>query len=753
MILPGLRLTIRTARDRFRTQWKKRASQAPRLFAFYSILSWLGLALLCLSLPFMKDSRTLLVQALASFYVLWQLWIVCRSKTVGWSAYAAFFIIGTWIVAPLNTLFIQLVFLPFDPAVYAVWNASLVSPLTEELMKLAPLLLFLWGSRKATSLSLADFALIGGATGAGLQFLEEYWMRLHASLEPAGSAAVSPDSAMSWNLFHFLPSLEQGLASPWAGHTAATALCALGLGIAIRLRRVIGKAAYALPVFLLVWVAADHAVHNGTQATWLNGFHMTLGGGAYTKALFIVLLIGAVAYDYADLNRMRKGLTLFRSENLIEPFRELYRSLSMLQEGAKRYVSLLRFYRIRRRLAFTLLYGKKDAKRSLGNLQDEMKTLNKAAVPVLLAAGFLLLSAAAWTGGLAAAAGSSPAGSACVSCLYAPTSAWWSGQSAAAKGVLLLGTAFLFTSFFPLWGAVSDTLAGDFKARRKHAGRLQPGEILPLLGAFTPRMAAAAGLQRLLDRLAGLGAGKKPSAPSAESASSGAQEQPSAAQSAEAPSAAESAADAGSGADDTADAPGAAGAARSGTVPERRHRFTTARTRQTVHQGKQAYLPAGTLYGGGWTIMGLHNWNGFLDAVRRDRCTVVRTEELPENGIRRAVIRRQGTDPLTGETFTSLTYGKTFYPKHYNDSEIDRLGEDALNKAILHNRLQSQNDHRGRLQAYTFREEVVGPDGKIIGVQGRVLPDAEGNLTEIIDHFPYNHRQTVSFRRLSADQD
>ncbi|MEC0249385.1 EndoU domain-containing protein, partial [Paenibacillus chitinolyticus] len=205
--------------------------------------------------------------------------------------------------------------------------------------------------------------------------------------------------------------------------------------------------------------------------------------------------------------------------------------------------------------------------------------------------------------------------------------------------------------------------------------------------------------------------------------------------------------------DDTAGAAGAAGAARSGTFPERRHRFTTERTRQTVHQGKQAYLPAGTRYGGGWTIGGLHNWNGFIDAARRDRFTVVRTEELPENGIRRAVIRRQGTGPLTGETFTSLTYGKTFYPEHYNDSEIDRLGEDALNKAILHNRLQSQNDHRGRLQAYTFREEVVGPDGKIIGVQGRVLPDAEGNLTEIIDHFPYNHRRTVSFRRISAEQD
>ncbi|MFS0840046.1 PrsW family glutamic-type intramembrane protease [Paenibacillus sp. 1P03SA] len=752
MILPGLRITIRTARDRFRTHWKKRAAQAPRLFAFYSLLSWLGLAVLCLSLPFMKDSRTLVVQAFASFYVLWQLWIVCRSKTVGWSAYAAFFIIGTWIVAPLNTLFIQLVFLPFDPAVYAVWNASLVSPLTEELMKLAPLLLFLWGSRKATSLSLADFALIGGATGAGLQFLEEYWMRLHASLEPAGSAAVSPDNAMSWNLFHFLPSLEQGLASPWTGHTAATALCALGLGIAIRLRRVIGKAAYALPVFLLVWVAADHAVHNGTQATWLNGFHMTLGGGAYTKALFIVLLIGAVAYDYADLNRIRKGLTLLRSENLIEPFRELYRSVDTLREGAKRYVSLLRFYRIRRRLAFTLLYGKKDAKRSLGTLQDEMKTLNKAAVPVLLAAGFLLLSAGAWSGGLAAA-GTSPAGSACVSCLYAPTAAWWSGQSAAGKGVLLLGTAFLFTSFFPLWGAVSDTLAGSSNARRKHAGRLQPGEILPLLGAFPPRAAAAAGLRLLLDRLAGLAAGREPSAPSAQTVSPGAQEQATAAPSAEAPSAAENAADADHGADDPASAAGAAGAARAGSTPERRNRFTTARTRQSVHRGEQAYSPAGTRYGGRWTVKGLRNWNGFLNAVSRDRCTVVRIEELPENGIRRAVIRRQGTDPLTGETFTSLTYGKTFYPSHYNDSEIDRLGEDALNKAILHNRLQTQNDHRGRLQAYTFKEEVVGPDGKIIGVQGRVLPDAEGNLTEISDHFPYNHRQTVSFRTLAADQD
>ncbi len=739
MIFSGLRFKIRSAADRILLLWRKSVTKSPRLIQMYSLFAWVALAAFILSFFLMKESRLILFQALAAFYVIWQLWILARSKTLSWGAYAGFLLIGAWIIAPLNTMLVSVIFVPLDAAAFARWNAALVAPITEEMMKLSPLLLFLWISRRATSLSLTDYALIGGATGAGFQWVEETLMRLQAN-----AGLLNQDEAsggyLVWKILRFLPSADQELALSWAGHAAATALCALGIGFAVRLRRTIGSSAYALPVFLLLWAIADHAVHNGSQTIWLNGLHTTLGSGSSMKILFVLMFIAAIIRDYYDLNRVRNGLTLLPDETRLKPSGEIYRSAKAFLDGPERYISLIHFYRTRRRLAFTLLYGQKEAKRRLGELQDRMNTLQSlASVTGVILLGTVSLTAAGMAFLEAAAAGSGASGTACVSCLQSAGSIWWDSQSGWAKLAFFFGAFILSCSFFPFWSTAGRAFAGGRATSIKSTGAAE-GASFSLSGGLdyllnhSPAHAAALALKQGMKRLQ-QSLHRDETAGTASSMSSEFEkdqrdetEEP----------------------QEEGGTPPTKEKENASPAPEHVLRFTTDLTRSHVHDGGITPPDSASPFRGKWNFQGLHNWAELIHVLERDSYTLLTVEELPENGIRKVAVQRTADNPLTGEIFSSVTYSKTIYPKHYTSAEIDLLGERALNKSILGNRLEALTDPKGQLLTYLFREEVVGPDGKIIGVAGRVQPDAQGNLAAIHSHCPYNHRKSVSFREISS---
>ena len=146
------------------------------------------------------------------------------------------------------------------------------APITEELWKVTPLLIFIWWRRTGLR-SLAspiDYAVLAGATGAGMAFSEDILVFLHLGLDgpPSSSFALGLGqfyreligaepglfilegrSDFADNMSFFFPEMQEQNGVVWSGHGAL----ALGLGLSIGLavwavRRRQNRLFYLIPV-------------------------------------------------------------------------------------------------------------------------------------------------------------------------------------------------------------------------------------------------------------------------------------------------------------------------------------------------------------------------------------------------------------------------------------------------------------------------------------------------------------------------
>lgn len=169
------RVTLREKLESIFHLWNVWTQNHPYILRIFTIFSWISLCALVLSLIFMEDSRKMFVQFLWSFYVILQFWFLCRSKTLTWKKYTYFFLVGAWIIVPLNSFIVSFITAIFGGMEQDVWSQAFITPIAEEVLKLIPIGVYLFLSRRASSLSLSDYALIGAATGAGFQF----WRKPH----------------------------------------------------------------------------------------------------------------------------------------------------------------------------------------------------------------------------------------------------------------------------------------------------------------------------------------------------------------------------------------------------------------------------------------------------------------------------------------------------------------------------------------------------------------------------------------------
>jgi len=114
----------------------------PLIRTVYTIFTWVSLIAFVLSLFFVKESRTMLVQYLWSFYVLLQFWVLCRSKTMPWKLIVPFVLAGVFLVVPFTTLTVNTFHLIFNGRTSDTWSVAVVTPIFEELWKLLPLAVF-----------------------------------------------------------------------------------------------------------------------------------------------------------------------------------------------------------------------------------------------------------------------------------------------------------------------------------------------------------------------------------------------------------------------------------------------------------------------------------------------------------------------------------------------------------------------------------------------------------------------------------
>ncbi|MGX9707556.1 PrsW family glutamic-type intramembrane protease [Laceyella tengchongensis] len=443
-------------------------SKYPMLKAVYKIWIWLSLFMMIFTFIFIEEARPIFVQFLWSYYVLWQFFILARSKTFQWKTYTRFFLVGAWVISPLTILFITGLNMLTGASNDDLWSEAVATPIVEEVFKLLPLLFFLLLFKRSLSISLTDYALIGAATGAGFQFVEEAMRRLLHGDDYGYSSGLfglfGGGQYLHWDFFSLFPGYfaeEFSSERMTTSHAVATALVALTIGLGIRLKQKLGSYSLVIPVIGFLWVFLDHAAWNsdGEFDDWVYTVHEAIGSGFQTKSVFLLLLIGAIVYDYVQLNRIRRHLPLLQKEVIIEPIMEFIVLFFSLIGERKRFWYSLVFYRDRRELGFRLLVEQdKQDYTEIEKLKIRTNAVKKQLAAFLLIL-FILCVPLVSTAYSFAKVGSEPT---CIACVFEDIGDWWDGLSTFEQ-LMIMGSVFaLSTLFTGGWSALALALtAGD----------------------------------------------------------------------------------------------------------------------------------------------------------------------------------------------------------------------------------------------------------------------------------------------------
>lgn len=487
--------------------------EQPWIVKAYGVLIWCSLALLVVGLFVSPDLRKIATQSLWSFYLLLQFWLLCRSKTLSWKRFMGFYMAGAYLVIPFTQWTMSLVHAIAGGRAQDGWSSYIVTPIVEEVLKLLPAIVYLLFSRKARSLSLTDYALMGGAAGAGFQFVEEAGRRLLSRSGSYGNSLFG--QVLHWELWDWFPGYfgyTYGKGIMMAGHGVSTALAAMGLGIVLRVvwrsradggRRWLRFAAAGVPVLLYLWVTLNHMLWNasGQLPGWMESLHKTLGGGHWDESLLMMLILAAVVCDYVDLNRRSIELPRLAGERMIQPFGELARIVRTALGERARFGQVMHFMRERRELGFQLLYGDAGNEEDTVERERSHKRLAAMLVPAALSllvvlAGVVLLRQGLTSGNTEA----------CFACQFDRLQNWWDRLSGWEKLLVVGGGVALTALAVGFWPALGYgmTLAGiagsghDIAATIRRPSRLLEPQVA--LGLATDLALSRVPLGRLLPR-------------------------------------------------------------------------------------------------------------------------------------------------------------------------------------------------------------------------------------------------------------
>ncbi|CAG7599263.1 hypothetical protein PAESOLCIP111_00297 [Paenibacillus solanacearum] len=449
----------------------------PFIRTAYTMFSWFSLAMFVISLFFVRESRTMLVQYLWSFYVLLQFWFLCRSKTLPWKPVVLFVLSGVFVVVPVTALTVGTFHLVFGGKTSDTWSTAVITPIFEELWKLLPLGVFLLFSRRASALSLSDYTLIGAASGIGFQLMEELsrrWLNSGIIGRTFGySTTLLGGETIHWDVFSLFPGrFEESLLPTLmtVSHPVHTAMITLACGIAYRLRKRWAPWIYGFPALMLLWSILDHAAYNGQHKLpdWIFTIHGWTGDGYKTRTVFLLMLAGALIADYMALGKVRDRLAVLPNEPLFNPFTELWNISVSLFHDRRRFTYWLDFYRERRELGFHLLYGNTEASGRQGQIEKRMNACYRALASLAFVVIVVGLVAAAALGVSDTAYSPANDGAACFTCMFDQLQDWWDRLEWYEQGGILLGALALSLLFVGFWPAVSIALTAGSIAGSGH---------------------------------------------------------------------------------------------------------------------------------------------------------------------------------------------------------------------------------------------------------------------------------------------
>lgn len=274
----------RSASDATRTRVMKRVSTIGLAISVLTVIA---------SLPRITKAGGVHVFLLDFFAQLWTLallWIVAGPvRTIGWRAF-----VGAWLTGFLGlTALARLVGTPIVDklGVSSLLGTALWVPITEELIKLLPviLVLVLAMRRPRARPSVLDVVVLAASTGAGFNIYE-------SATFGRGAFSLSANPVLSL----FIPGLPKASAYGWplvqSGHLAHTALIALGVAFALMYPKQFARR-WIVPTVAIAAVLIEHCSQNAIVTGKLNeivgkfSMVLTLGGRLTT-----LMLMGGVGY-------------------------------------------------------------------------------------------------------------------------------------------------------------------------------------------------------------------------------------------------------------------------------------------------------------------------------------------------------------------------------------------------------------------------------------------------------------------------
>ena len=323
-----------------------------RAFAMPSVLqllSWVGLAAslitLAIATPKLVEEgggAAMVLGNIAQYgwTILVLLVVFARTRTIGARALAGAALGGFFGVSSLAVL----VGKPFVDRLgqQSVFVMTVFAPVTEELLKLMPVAIFLLLAMRSKQFRplIADAVLFGTTVACGMSMYENI---LYARGTDGGWFANLPFSPA-------LPFLHMQGSMLVGGHVVYTALASLGLAVTIIYGRRVRLARFAFPVTLAIAIfehmTVDRLVLIGSDELGLFArFSLLITLGGYLSTLLLVAGVAAVAVFETRLVRRGSGalppsLTI---RDIIACFRQSSRWASVVQLRKRlRYESLRR---------------------------------------------------------------------------------------------------------------------------------------------------------------------------------------------------------------------------------------------------------------------------------------------------------------------------------------------------------------------------------------------------------------------------
>ncbi len=233
--------------------------------------------------------------------------------------------------------------------------ASVVAPVTEEIFKIAPLVMLLWGGWRGFKYISGplDTAVLAGACGAGFDFFENLLRVANNNWLELGPDRGVPVASPQLGPFYIFPDMHGSTAfgNPmvWFGHGEITAFIGLAIGLGWYLRKK-SRFWWLIPGAALIWATWDHFLVNyyATPHAYRGWTNILPGLELYGWLLPIVFLLGFFYAIYLSNKTQQWYLTVDRKATLDKSLPALLLSFTARPQSLlNRCASLLRFWRLR----------------------------------------------------------------------------------------------------------------------------------------------------------------------------------------------------------------------------------------------------------------------------------------------------------------------------------------------------------------------------------------------------------------------